>query len=70
MRHRQRVPAPGVKSEVAVLNKQNGVVAYRFHARDLNVVMGQPAPGASVKFRITIGAAIEQCLGERARLPN
>jgi len=46
-----------VKNEVAVLNKANGVVAYRFHARDLNLVMGPVAPGTSVKFRVTIDGA-------------
>ena len=40
--------------EPARLNKANGSIAYRFHARDLNLVMGPAAQGASVKFRVTI----------------
>lgn len=41
-------------NEMAALNAPNGSIAYRFHARDLNVVMGPAAPGASVRFRIRI----------------
>jgi thiol-disulfide isomerase/thioredoxin len=37
-----------------VLNKPNGRIAYRFHARDLHLVMGPAAPGASVRFRVLI----------------
>jgi thiol-disulfide isomerase/thioredoxin len=43
-----------VKTEAAVLNKPNGVIAYRFHARDLHLVMGPAAPGTSVRFRVLI----------------
>jgi thiol-disulfide isomerase/thioredoxin len=43
-----------VKGEAAMLNKPNGHVAYRFHARDLHLVMGPPAPGTSVRFRVLI----------------
>ena len=43
-----------VKKEAAVLNKPNGGIAYRFHARDLHLVMGPAAPGTSVKFRVLI----------------
>jgi thiol-disulfide isomerase/thioredoxin len=43
-----------VKGEVAVLNKPNGVIAYRFHARDLHFVMGPAAPGTPVRFRVRI----------------
>jgi thiol-disulfide isomerase/thioredoxin len=35
-------------------NKPNGRIAYRFHARDLHLVMGPSAPGTSVKFRVSI----------------
>src|SRR5262249_338630 len=34
--------------------KPNGSIAYRFHARDLHLVMGPAAPGASVRFRVRI----------------
>jgi thiol-disulfide isomerase/thioredoxin len=43
-----------VKNENAVLNKANGSIAYRFHARDLHLVMGPAAPGAAVRFRVLI----------------
>ncbi|MFL5701930.1 MAG: redoxin domain-containing protein [Ktedonobacteraceae bacterium] len=36
------------------LNTANGRIAYRFHARDLNLVMGSAARGASVRFRVFI----------------
>jgi hypothetical protein len=37
-----------------VLNKANGSIAYRFHARDLHLVMGPAVPGTSVRFRVLI----------------
>jgi hypothetical protein len=43
-----------VKKETAALNKAGGSIAYRFHARDLHLVMGPAAPGTSVKFRVRI----------------
>jgi thiol-disulfide isomerase/thioredoxin len=43
-----------VKNEAAALNKPNGRIAYRFHARDLHLVMGPSAPGTSVRFRVLI----------------
>jgi len=43
-----------IKSQATVLNKPNGRIAYRFHARDLHLVMGPAAPGASVRFRVLI----------------
>jgi thiol-disulfide isomerase/thioredoxin len=43
-----------VKQEAAVLNAPNGRVAYRFHARDVHLVMGPAAPGTSVRFRVLI----------------
>jgi len=35
-----------------VLNTANGRIAYRFHARDLHLVMGPAARGTSVRFRV------------------
>ena len=32
----------------------SGPAAYRFHARDLHLVMGPAAPGASARFRVLI----------------
>jgi hypothetical protein len=43
-----------VKKEAAVLNEPNGSIAYRFHARDLHLVMDPAAPGTSVRFRVRI----------------
>jgi len=43
-----------VQSEAVVLSKAEGRVAYRFHARDLNLVMGPAARGTPVKFRVLI----------------
>jgi len=43
-----------VGREAAVLNKANGRISYRFHARDVNLVMGPPARGSSVRFRVLI----------------
>jgi thiol-disulfide isomerase/thioredoxin len=43
-----------VKAETAHLNKAGGSITYRFHARDLHLVMGPAAPGTSVKFRVLI----------------
>ena len=43
-----------VKKEAAVLGKPNGGIAYRFHARDLHLVMGAAAPGRPVRFRVQI----------------
>ncbi len=40
--------------EATVLNKANGRIAYRFHARDLHLVMGPVARGTSVRFRVRI----------------
>ncbi len=34
------------------LNEANGRIAYRFHARDLNLVMGRASRGMSVRFRV------------------
>jgi thiol-disulfide isomerase/thioredoxin len=43
-----------VKKDASALNKPNGSITYRFHARDLHLVMGPAAPGTSVKFRVRI----------------
>jgi thiol-disulfide isomerase/thioredoxin len=43
-----------VEKQLTVLNKANGRIAYRFHARDLHLVMGPAARGASVRFRVLI----------------
>jgi thiol-disulfide isomerase/thioredoxin len=43
-----------VRRDAAALNKAGGSITYRFHARDLHLVMGPAAPGRSVKFRVLI----------------
>jgi hypothetical protein len=43
-----------VKKDAASLNKAGGRIIYRFHARDLHLVMGPAAPGTSVKYRVRI----------------
>jgi thiol-disulfide isomerase/thioredoxin len=43
-----------VKKEAASLNRPNGAIAYRFHARDLHLVMGPATLGTSVRFRVLI----------------
>jgi thiol-disulfide isomerase/thioredoxin len=43
-----------VKKGVAAANKASGGIAYRFHARDLHLVMGPSAPGTPVHFRVRI----------------
>jgi hypothetical protein len=43
-----------VGKQAIVLNKATGRIAYRLHARDLHLVMGPAARGASVRFRVRI----------------
>ena len=37
-----------------MLSSPEGRIAYRFHARDLHLVMGPPRQGTPVRFRISI----------------
>ena len=41
-----------VGRQAIVLNQADGRIAYRFHARDLHLVMGPATPGTSVRFRV------------------
>jgi thiol-disulfide isomerase/thioredoxin len=43
-----------VSKEPVTLNQSPGRIAYRFHARDLNLVMGSQPRGTSVRFRVQI----------------
>jgi len=43
-----------VKRQATVLNEANGRIAYRFHARDLHLVMRPAARGPSVRFCVLI----------------
>jgi len=38
----------------AVSHKAGGRIAYRFHARDVHLVMGPQAPGAPARFRVLV----------------
>jgi hypothetical protein len=38
-------------------SRRDGRIVYRFHARDLHLVLGPTAAGTSVRFRITIDGA-------------
>jgi len=40
--------------EAAVLNKAGGRISYRFHARDVNLILGPAQPGATLRFRVFI----------------
>jgi thiol-disulfide isomerase/thioredoxin len=43
-----------VKREAIVLNQAGGRIVYRFHARDLHLVMGPAAPGGPIRFRVLV----------------
>jgi len=43
-----------VGAEAAVLNAAGGRIAYRFHARDLHLIMGRAMGGGGVAFRASI----------------
>jgi thiol-disulfide isomerase/thioredoxin len=43
-----------VRAEAAVLNAAGGRIAYRFHARDLHLIMGRATDGGGVAFRVSI----------------
>ena len=44
------------KRQPVVLNEAGGRILYRFHARDLHLVMAPPAPDTSVPFRVQLDA--------------
>ncbi|MBS0448745.1 MAG: cytochrome c biogenesis protein DipZ [Proteobacteria bacterium] len=43
-----------VGSEHVVVDRAGGRIAYRFHARDLHLVLGTMDPGKAVRFRVSI----------------
>lgn len=43
-----------MEQEATRLNTANGQIAYRFQARDLNLVMGPTASGSSVRFHVLL----------------
>jgi cytochrome c biogenesis protein CcdA/thiol-disulfide isomerase/thioredoxin len=46
-----------IGGQSASLNKTDGAIAFRFHARDLHLVLGPSAQGKPVRFRVTIDGA-------------
>ena len=46
-----------IGGEFATLNDAPGGVAYRFHARDLNLVLAARSRGSSIRFRVKIDGA-------------
>jgi thiol-disulfide isomerase/thioredoxin len=44
--------------EAILLNNANGRIVYRFHARDLHLVMGPATPGTSVRFRVLVDGQV------------
>jgi hypothetical protein len=43
-----------IESRASVLNSPEGRIAFRFHARDVHLVMGPPARTTSVPFRVLV----------------
>jgi hypothetical protein len=53
-----------MEEQAATLNEASGQITYRFHARDLHLVMGPAALGTSVRFRVLIdGQPPQRCAG-------
>jgi len=46
-----------ISGERSTLDEKDGSIIYRFHARDLHLVLGPAADGAPVHFRVTIDGA-------------
>jgi cytochrome c biogenesis protein CcdA/thiol-disulfide isomerase/thioredoxin len=46
-----------IGKEDAVLNEPGGSIVYRFHARDLHLVLGPGPDGKPVRFRVTVDGA-------------
>jgi thiol-disulfide isomerase/thioredoxin len=47
-----------VGGENAVLDGKDGVIAYKFHARDLHLVLGPASGSKPVRFRVTLDGAM------------
>ena len=47
-----------VRSDASALNGSNGRVAYQFHARDVNLVMGPARKGGTVPFRVLVDGEV------------
>lgn len=46
-----------IGSEFATLSDSSGKIAFRFHSRDLHLVLAPPSEGRPVRFRVTIDGA-------------
>jgi hypothetical protein len=46
-----------IGGERAMLNQADGALVYRYHARDLHLVLGPAPDGKPVRFRVTIDGA-------------
>jgi Thioredoxin like C-terminal domain len=46
-----------IGKEDAILNEPGGTIVYRFHARDLHLVLGPGPDGKPVRFRVMIDGA-------------
>jgi cytochrome c biogenesis protein CcdA/thiol-disulfide isomerase/thioredoxin len=46
-----------IGGQSATLNKTDGAISFRFHARDLHLVLGPSASGKPVRFRVTVDGA-------------
>jgi thiol-disulfide isomerase/thioredoxin len=49
-----------VTQHAAVLNEPDGRIAFQFHARDLNLVMGPASKGAPIPFRVFLDGQIAE----------
>jgi thiol-disulfide isomerase/thioredoxin len=43
-----------IEGGASVLNEAGGRIAFRFHARDVNLVLGQRTPGTSIPFHVLV----------------
>lgn len=43
-----------IGKEQAALNEKGGKISYRFHARDLHLVLGPATDGRQIRFRVTV----------------
>ena len=43
-----------IEGGASVLNEAGGQIAFRFHARDVNLVLGPQTPGTSIPFRVLV----------------
>ena len=41
-------------NQATVLNRSDGRIVCRFHARDVHLVMGPPRPESAVRFRVSM----------------